>query len=106
MWNNKSFLADLLVDYPLPKTIANLIVGDLRLDSRLINLGDVFICLGVDDFIPSAIAAGAVAVLCEAATNDNFHIDYSLETINPVPIIYIPQLKIQLSYKSCKPTNK
>lgn len=90
-------LADLLADYPLPKTIANLIVGDLRLDSRLINPGDIFICLGADAFIPNAIAAGAVAVLCEAATNDNFHTEYSLEDAKPAPIIFVPQLKNQLS---------
>lgn len=68
-------LADLLEGVPglsaLPKAFATLAVGGLTLDSRRVVPGEVFCaCAGGQvhgrQFIDQAIAAGAVAVLCEA----------------------------------------
>ncbi|WP_394200876.1 UDP-N-acetylmuramoyl-L-alanyl-D-glutamate--2,6-diaminopimelate ligase [Marinagarivorans algicola] len=93
-------LATLLEPHQLPETIANLAVGDLRLDSRLIASGDVFICLGGDDFIEAAIRAGAHAILCHAQASDTrqakFSITYRGAIPQTVPIIYVPDLAQQL----------
>ncbi len=56
-------LGELLPTQHLPDTIANLAVGDLRLDSRLIKKGDIFICINAVAYIDAVIAAGASAIL-------------------------------------------
>ncbi len=93
-------LAALLEPHQLPEAVANLAVGDLRLDSRLIAQGDVFVCLGGDNFIEPAIRAGARAILCEAKTNVNGHAELSItyrDNIDQtVPIIGVPDLSHQL----------
>lgn len=59
-------LGELLPTQYLPDTIANLAVGDLRLDSRLIQKGDIFICIKGEAYIDAVIAAGASAVLIDS----------------------------------------
>jgi UDP-N-acetylmuramoyl-L-alanyl-D-glutamate--2,6-diaminopimelate ligase len=63
-------LADLMEDPALPGALAGLRVRGLRLDSRTVGPGDIFLALpGMRrdgrDFIAAAAAAGAVAVLAE-----------------------------------------
>ena len=62
---NAITLAQLLPQLTLPSKIANLPVGDLRLDTRLLKSGDVFICIGGEAFIADAVSAKAIAVLIE-----------------------------------------
>lgn len=62
-------------------------ITDLNLDSRLVQPGDLFIAcsgnkLDGKNFIPDAIARGAVAVICDA----------KIDKIYPVPIIVIENL--------------
>lgn len=79
-------LGALLPEHLLPSAIANLAVGDLRLDSRLINCGDIFVCVNAAEYIPNAIKAGAVAVLVD---------DQLIPTLNYVngsPIIPVKNL--------------
>lgn len=60
-------LGELLSESSLPKTLAGLPVGDLRIDSRKVQSGDVFVCVGGEQYIPDAIKAGAAAILFDDA---------------------------------------
>jgi UDP-N-acetylmuramoyl-L-alanyl-D-glutamate--2,6-diaminopimelate ligase len=83
-------LGDLLQGLVPEESVQNRLVTGMTLDSRHINAGDLFLAcrgLSVDGakFIDDAIAAGASAVLIDAAS--------ARETQNyPVPIIAVPEL--------------
>jgi len=86
-------LAELLADEPLPAPLAALAVRGLALDSRAVHPGDLFFALqgarhDGRDFIARAAAAGAVAVLVDAATP---------VVGAPIPIIALAELGARLS---------
>ncbi|RUO62478.1 UDP-N-acetylmuramoyl-L-alanyl-D-glutamate--2,6-diaminopimelate ligase [Pseudidiomarina insulisalsae] len=86
-------LARLLPDYPM--RLPAVTVGGLKLDSRSVASGDAFVAVPgyqVDgrDFISSAIANGANAVLCES---DGFGISEHDGAV----VVEVPQLKSNLS---------
>lgn len=86
-------LKQLLPNYPLD--LPALAIGGLKLDSRTIAAGDVFVAVPgyqVDgrDFIDAAIAAGAKVVLCES---DGYGITENATAV----VVEVPQLKEHLS---------
>ena len=58
------------LDTTTADALAALSIGDLRVDSRQIREGDVFVCLGAEQYIPQVIKAGASVVLLDAQTVD------------------------------------
>lgn len=78
-------------------------INQLKLDSRLVKSGDVFIALKghtVDgrDFISKAIDNGAIAVLVEAESKlEDKTVKYYAIEENKIPLIYIDQLASKLS---------
>jgi UDP-N-acetylmuramoyl-L-alanyl-D-glutamate--2,6-diaminopimelate ligase len=84
-------LAHLLPDQALPPQVAALAVSELRLDSRRLQEGDLFLALpGVHadgrDYIEQAVRAGAAAVLADAESED-------LNEVDGVPVIGVPHLR-------------
>jgi UDP-N-acetylmuramoyl-L-alanyl-D-glutamate--2,6-diaminopimelate ligase len=81
--------------------IANITVSGLFIDSRKINVGDVFVALpGVhthgEKYIAAAVKQGASAVLCDvsdASSSDDVVVDY----YDTTPIIFIRDLECHLS---------
>ncbi|HEY7771850.1 MAG TPA: UDP-N-acetylmuramoyl-L-alanyl-D-glutamate--2,6-diaminopimelate ligase [Marinagarivorans sp.] len=98
---NRLTLAHLLPDQVLPPTIANLFVGDLRLDSRQVSAGDVFICLGGEAYIDEVVKAKAVAVLFDDNSRDVFN-KRGINTASPsyyesTVFVAVPSLAAQLA---------
>ncbi|MFT6102556.1 MAG: UDP-N-acetylmuramoyl-L-alanyl-D-glutamate--2,6-diaminopimelate ligase [Candidatus Endobugula sp.] len=85
----------------LTDDIANITVSGLSIDSREINVGDVFVALpGVhthgEKYIAAAVKQGASAVLCDvsdAGSSDDVVVDY----YDTTPIIFIRDLGCHLS---------
>lgn len=85
--------AQLLPQLILPPHIANLPVGDLRLDTRLLNPGDVFICIGGEAFISDAVNGEAIAILREGNedVSEGSHSDPVIITVPNLSAI-LPEL--------------
>jgi UDP-N-acetylmuramoyl-L-alanyl-D-glutamate--2,6-diaminopimelate ligase len=84
-------LARLLPEQNLPPEVAELAVGDIQLDSRRLERGDLFLAMAGErsdgrTYIQDAIGAGAAAVLTEDEAP-------ALDQRQPVPIIAVPDLR-------------
>jgi UDP-N-acetylmuramoyl-L-alanyl-D-glutamate--2,6-diaminopimelate ligase len=89
-------LAQLLPNISLPKNVGEMLVRGLSIDSRCIGDGDVFVAIdGVEvhgkEYIPQAVAQGAIAVFIEA--EEIFEVAYQYG----IPVLAIPQLSGVLS---------
>ncbi len=94
--NNRPRLEQLLPGLPLGRA-GQIAVSGLTLDSRQVAPGDLFIALiGVSrdgrEFLPEALARGAVAALVEVG--DNWQ---GLSWQDSVPVIAVPELATQVS---------
>ncbi len=58
------------LDAAVADALAQLPVGDLRMDSRQVQKDDVFVCFGAEQYIPQVVQAGASIVLLEAKVDD------------------------------------
>ncbi len=89
-------LAELISGYgTVPDIYNDIIIQDLKLDSRMVVAGDLFIAIKGDqyngsDYIENAIANGARAILIDS--NDNIYFPKQC-----IPLIAIAQLKKNLS---------
>ncbi len=87
-------LQQLLPDLPLSPLHGRLVIQGLRLDSRRVRDGDLFVALSGSQhdgrrFVEAAILAGAVAVLSEAE-------HFSEAEQGGVPVIGVPTLSVNL----------
>ena len=87
-------LEQLFAGYAQPGIGADIAIRDMKLDSRQVNPGDLFVALrgGESDgttFINKAVARGAVAVAVDASLS---------EAVNdcPVPVIRVDNIKARL----------
>lgn len=83
----------ILLDTIFDKTIENIVINHLCLDSRLIQKGDLFFAVkgeayNGEDYIDEAINKGASIILREGP----FAVTYK----NNIPLIFIPNLKVEL----------
>ncbi len=87
-------LRDLLPDLPLPAALRDLTVPALRLDSRAVERGDLFLAVPGHQadgrrFIDAAIRAGAAVVLEEGDV-------FAVHGQEPVARIVVPDLRRQV----------
>jgi UDP-N-acetylmuramoyl-L-alanyl-D-glutamate--2,6-diaminopimelate ligase len=96
----ESVLGDLLPELRACDEFENLVVRDLRLDSREISNGAVFVALSGqrvngEHYIESAIQAGAVAVFKQLPVDSEER--FSVELVSGVPVVSVANLLERLS---------